>query len=499
MTTLARNPGFLRVGTIVAGPVLAIVSWMLLRHAGVAHEPSATAGIAMWMAWWWITEAVPIPATALLPIVAFPAAGVLDTRAASAPYAHDLIFLFLGGFILGLSLEKWNAHKRIALGIIRIVGTRPRNIIAGFMVASAGLSMFVSNTATVIMLLPIGVSVIRLVMMEIERHRPADPRIGRNFPVALLLGIAYAASVGGVATINGTPPNGILVAYLQDHLDTRITYAQWMAFGLPLTAVMLPLTWALLVYVVLPVRIRRIEGAGEHIAEEWRQLGPLSRGEATALIVFACTALAWIVREPLVELAQLPEGREVTDTGIALLGALALFVIPVDLKKRQFAMDWETAARLPWGVLILFGGGLSLAKGIQASGLDSIIGQSFGHLGDLPPVLILGIIAMAVVFLTEVCSNTAVTSALLPVLTAAAPGLGLAPGPVCVVAAVCASFAFMLPVATPPNAIVFSTGNVTIRQMARAGILLNILGTLVITSFVVGIGARLLDMPLSAP
>lgn len=499
MTTLAQHPGFLRVGTIVVGPVLAIVVYLLLRASDFAHEPSATAGIALWMAWWWITEAIPIPATALLPIVVFPAVGVLETRAAAAPYAHDLIFLFLGGFILGLSLEKWNAHKRIALGIIRIVGTRPRNIIAGFMLASAGLSMFVSNTATVIMLLPIGVSVIRLVMLEIERNRPDDPRVGRNFPVALLLGIAYAASVGGIATINGTPPNGILVAFLHDHLGIKISYAQWMAFGLPLTAIMLPMTWALLVYVVLPVRIRRIDGASEHISEEWRRLGPLSRGEATALIVFACTALAWIVREPLVELAGLPEGRELTDTGIALLGALALFVIPVDLKKRQFAMDWETAAKMPWGVLILFGGGLSLAKAVQSTGLDTIIGQSFGHIGHLPPVLILGVIALVVVFLTEVCSNTAVTSALLPVLTAAAPGLGLAPAPVCVVAAVGASFAFMLPVATPPNAIVFSTGHVTIRQMARSGLVLNILGTLVITSFVVGIGARLLDLPLTAP
>lgn len=499
MTAAAIHPAVSRVGAIIVGPVLAILVGSLLRSNGIAHAPSATAGIALWMAWWWITEAIPIPATALLPIAMFPLAGVLGTREAAAPYAHDLIFLFMGGFILGLSLEKWNAHKRIALGIIRIVGTSPRNIIAGFMLASAGLSMFVSNTATVIMLLPIGVSVIRLVMLEIERNRPDDPRVGKNFPVALLLGIAYAASVGGVATINGTPPNGILIAFLDNQLGVEISYARWMTFGLPLTAIMLPATWALLVYVVLPVRIRRIEGAAEHIEQEWRALGPLSRGERTVLLVFGATALAWILREPLVDLVGLPDGYEINDTGIALIGALLLFLIPVDVKKSQFAMDWETAVRMPWGVLILFGGGLSLARAVQTTGLDKIIGESFGSLGHLPPVLILALIALAVVFLTEVCSNTAVTSALLPVLTAAAPGLGLAPATVCVTAAVCASFAFMLPVATPPNAIVFSTGHVSIRQMARSGFLLNILGTLVITSFMVGIGTRLLGLTLTQP
>lgn len=499
MSDAANHSALIRVGAIVVGPVLAGVTSWALQSGGVAPAPSATAGIALWMAWWWITETVPLPVTALLPIVLFPLFGVLKTRDAASPYAHDLIFLFMGGFMLGLALEKWNAHKRIALGIIRVVGTRPRNIVAGFMLASAGLSMFVSNTATVIMLLPIGVSVIRLVMQEIERNRPDDPRVGRNFPIALLLGIAYAASVGGIATINGTPPNGILIAFLDDRLGLKISYAEWLRFGLPLTAIMLPMTWALLVYVILPIRIRRIEGAADHIAEEWRRLGPMGRGEKIALSVFACTALVWILREPVVDLVGMPEGHELTDTGIALIGALVLFLIPVDLGKRQFAMDWETAARMPWGVLILFGGGLSLAKAVQATGLDQIIGESFGHLGHLPPVLILGIIAASVVFLTEVCSNTAVTSALLPVLTAAAPGLGLDPATVCVTAAVGASFAFMLPVATPPNAIVFSTGHVSIRDMARAGFLLNIVGTLVITSFMVGIGTRLLGITLTQP
>lgn len=497
MSAKAIHPAAFRIGAIVAGPVLAIVGYALLRDAGLEHAPGATAGIALWMAWWWITEAVPIPATALLPVALFPVTGVLSSGQAAAPYAHELIFLFLGGFILGLSLEKWNAHKRIALGIIRVVGTHPRGIIAGFMLAAAGLSMFVSNTATVIMLLPIGVSVVRLVTAEIGRQVPDDPRVGRNFPVALLLGIAYAASVGGVATINGTPPNGILVAFLDDQLGVQISYARWLSFGLPLTLIMLPATWALLVFVICPVRVRSIAGAADHIEREWRALGPLSRGEKIVLSVFACTALTWILRQPIHDLVGLVPERELSDAGIALIGALVLFLIPVDLREARFAMDWETAVRLPWGVLILFGGGLSLARAVQVSGLDTIIGESFGSLGHLPPFLVVGLVALVVVFLTEICSNTAVTSALLPVLTAASVRLGVAPAGVCVTAAVAASFAFMLPVATPPNAIVFSSGHVSIGQMARAGLLLNILGTLVITSFMVWIGARILGLPLT--
>ncbi|MBX3321617.1 MAG: DASS family sodium-coupled anion symporter [Phycisphaeraceae bacterium] len=481
-----------KIGTLALGPLLALLVFIVLPESEtLTYGARATAAMVVWMAVWWITEAIPLPATSLIPIVVLPAAGIMSTSKAAAPYANELIFLFLGGFVLGIALEKWNAHKRIALSIILLVGTSPRAIIGGFMLATAILSMAVSNTATVIMLLPIGVSVIALVN---RAKASTDDRHSRNFAIAMMLGIAYAASIGGVATINGTPPNGILIAFLKDATGVEISYFQWLRFGLPLVCIMLPLTWLVLTRLIFPVGRESIAHAGQQIRNELKALGPMSRGEITVLVVFSLTAAAWITRGWLAPRIGFGpgSGREITDAGIALVGALALFVIPINLRQRSFAMDWESAVRLPWGVLLLFGGGLSLAGAVRETGLDAAIGSTMASLGQ-PPILVLILtVAILTIFMTELTSNTAVTSAFLPVLAAASTDMGISAVALCIPAAVCASMAFMLPVATPPNAIVFSSGHVTIRQMVKAGFWLNIIGAVVITLFVIFLGPILL-------
>lgn len=481
---------------LLGGPIVGLAAAIALGSVNLEWPARITAGLTVWMATWWIAEAVPLAITSLLPIIVLPLAGVMSTRQAAAPFAHEIIFLFLGGFILGLSLEKWNAHKRIALGIIRLVGFGPKQVVAGFMIASALLSMFISNTATVIMLLPIAASVITLIQRSLTAQ--GSEHDGRNFAISLLLGVAYASSVGGVATINGTPPNGILVAFLSSDLGVKVSYAQWMKFGLPLTAIMLPLVWWVLVYLVFPIRVKPSPEIAKHLKDSMRDLGPMTRGEKTVFIVFGLTALTWIFKSTIANAIGMQGDLLLSDTGVALIGAVALFAIPVNLRRGVFAMDWETAQTLPWGVLILFGGGLSLAGAVQHTGLDQAIGTAIGGIGPLPPLLTLLVVAFGVIFLTELTSNTAVTSALLPVLAAAALSLGVSPVAICIVAGSAASYAFMLPVGTPPNAIVFGTGHVRIAQMARAGLLLNLASAFLIVSVMAIVGTRVFGLSLDA-
>lgn len=476
---------------LFAGPVIALVFYVLLPRAvvddagvllaGLTDAGRATAAVAALMACWWLTEAIPISATALLPLPLFPLLGITTMRAAAAPYANELIFLFFGGFCLGLAMQRWGLHRRIALLTIRIVGDSPGRLVAGFMIATALLSGWVSNTATVLLMLPIASSVLAMALKEdIDTKTPLVPGLmGHNFGLCLLLGIAYAASVGGVATLIGTPPNLILAAYVKSHYDFDLSMAKWMLVGVPLMVVFLPIVWLLLTKVLFPIRIRSIEGVGEHVRTELREMGRLSRGEWIVLIIFALTASAWITRPLMVQLGEsigfAPLAR-LNDTAIAMLAALALFVIPVHPKQRVFTIDWETAEKIPWGVLLLFGGGLSLAAAITLNGVDTFIGNALSGLGNMPGWLIILMVTATVIFLTEITSNTAVTTALLPVLAAAAIPLGVEPLALLVPAAIAASFAFMLPIATPPNAIVFSTGRLRIPHMARAGLVLNLLG-----------------------
>jgi sodium-dependent dicarboxylate transporter 2/3/5 len=474
-----------RVGFFL-GPALAVVAFAALSDsAGLTHAGRATAAVAVWMATWWLSEAIPIYATALLPLALFPLAGIASVRDTAAPYAHELIFLFMGGFMLALAMQRTGLHRRFAFTTLRLVGDRPTHMVAGFMGVAAVLSMWVSNTATAVMMLPVAVSVIELAEQRAPHEWNAQSR--RNFGLALLLGVAYGASIGGVATPIGTPPNLFLLSYLSSQLETEISFAQWMGIALPLVVVMLPATWWLMVHRLFPIPAARLEGGREVIARDLRALGKVTRAERTVLVVFLCVCSLWLLRTPLagVELVGLRPFAGLSDAGIAMLGALVLFCAPAGDGSR--VLDWETASGLPWGILILFGGGLSLAAAIVQTGVDDWIGAQSAALAGLPTVVIVVGVVSGMVFLTELTSNTASAAALIPILASLAPGLGVSPLALAVPAALAASFAFMLPVATPPNAVVFGSGRVEIRDMIRAGLRLNLIGIVAITALTYGV------------
>ena len=451
---------------------LAVAAAMLLAPppAGLDAAGWRTAAVGLLMALWWMTEALPIPVTALLPLVLFPLLGVAGVDAAAAPYAHPLIFLFLGGFLIALALERWRLHRRIALSVVRLLGARPVRLVAGFMTASALLSMWISNTATAMLMLPIGLSLVELVQGEAatEGAIDADAR-GGHFALCLMLGIAYGCSIGGTATLIGTPTNALLAAFLADAYALEVAFVDWLLLGLPLVALALPLTLAVLTR-VYPIRLREVPGGAAFIRQELERLGRLGRPEARVAAVFAATAAAWITR-PWLE-RWLPG---LSDTGIAMAGGLALFLVPAGAGRRGEALlDWPTARRLPWGVLLLFGGGLSLAAAIRDTGLAAWIGEALRGLGALPAPLVVLLATAVILLLTELTSNTATAAAFLPVLASMAAGLGIEPLRMLVPATLAASCAFMLPVATPPNAIVYGSGRVSVPQMARAGAWMNL-------------------------
>jgi len=454
---------------LLLGPLLLLACLLSAPPAGLSDTAWAVVGLTLLMATWWSTEALPIPATSLLPILLIPALGIDSLNAATAPYANPTIYLFLGGFILGLAMERWNLHKRIALMTLLAMGSQPSRQIAGFMLATAFLSMWVSNTATTIMMLPIGLSVIALLTGDND----AAGNERERFATALLLAIAYAASVGGIATLIGTPPNALLAAFLADNYDVQIGFGQWMLIGLPVSVLMLTFIWWWLTRGGF-----QLSGhdSGELIRSELADLGPLSRGEKRVALVFVVTALAWVL-QPLI--AQQMPG--VNDTSIAIAAALALFIIPVDIKRRVFLMNWESAGKLPWGVLLLFGGGLSLAGVIRSTGLAEWIAQSLGALSALPLLAMIGVVVLVIIFLTEVTSNTATAAAFLPLLGALAVAQGMPAEMLAIPAAIAASCAFMMPVATPPNAIVFGTGHMRIQSMIKAGFALNLIGVVLVT------------------
>jgi sodium-dependent dicarboxylate transporter 2/3/5 len=486
-----------RIATIgwLAAPVLAVVAALALPpdyvDAGGERVPlgpaaRATAAVAVWMAVWWLTEAIPIYATALLPLALFPVSGATTMKAAATPYAHPLIFLFLGGFLIALGMQRWGLDRRVALSMLRLVGARPAFVVGGFMAVTAGASMWVSNTATSVMMLPIALGVIDLA--EPTGPGAASARGSasqqRSFAVCLLLGIAYGASIGGVGTLVGTPPNLFLASFAESQLGREISFARWMGVGIPLVAIFLPLTWWLLTRVLHPLGDAPLPGVGERVAAEHAALGPLSRGERLVLGIFLLTAAGWLLRPILVglEIGGAQPFAGLTDTGVAMLGALLLFVLPVDLRTRTFGLDWQATGQLPWGILLLFGGGLSLASAIDGAGLGAFLGSLVGGLAGISSVLITAAVVTLVIFLTELTSNTATAATLLPILAGLAPGLGIDPFALVVPAAVAASCAFMLPVATPPNAVVFGAGYIAVAEMARVGIWLNLVGVALITA-----------------
>lgn len=475
--------GTLRRVGLWAAPLAAAVLLLLPAPPGLPVEGWRTAAIALWMAVWWMTEAVAIPVTALLPLVAFPVAGVLTMTDAAAPYASDLIFLFMGGFFLAAAMEHHGLHRRVALAIVAAVGTGPRRLVLGFMLATAFLSMWISNTATTAMMLPIGIAVAGLF-----GARPSADEEGAGgdaLGVSIMLGIAYAASIGGVATLIGTPPNAVMAGAATELLGVEVGFGRWMLVGVPVVLVMLPLTWLLLVGVLHPPGALRGDAA-DLLRRERAGLGPRSRGETLVAVVFVVTAVAWVLREPKVLGSVTLPGiatwlPEVRDSTIAMAAALALFLLPLDPRRGRFVLEWPVARRIPWGVLVLFGGGLSLARAMDRSGLAAWIGSGVEGLSGVPPFVLFFVIAALFVFLTEITSNTATATMAMPIMAGAAMGLGEPALPFMATAALAASMAFMLPVATPPNAIVFGSGLFSMSQMVRAGFWLNLLSIVVVT------------------
>lgn len=473
------------------GPIVFIAMLLLPAPEGMNPEAWRVAAVTAFMAIWWITEAIPIPATSLMPIALFPLLGVMKSNAATAPYANHLIYLFMGGFFLAVTMERWNLHRRVALHTIRLVGTSPARMTLGFMVATALLSMWVSNTATAMMMVPIGLAVIQQATGfnsdQLRMTGTNDPE--HNFGKGLMLGVAYAASIGGVATIIGTPPNTVMVGMVEKMFGVEIGFGQWMLFGVPLSVVMLAIAWVLLTKMLFPTGDMELAGGKAIIEEEIRKLGPMLPEEKKIVIVGCFIASFWLARGFLKKmpfvLDIMPKFGFIHDATIGILGSLILFAIPTNFKKGEFLLDWKTAVKIPWDVILLFGGGLAIANGFAKTGLATYIAGQLGGLEGASMLIFVSTVVLMTIFLTEITSNTATATLLVPIMGSAAIAMGVHPYATIISACVAASFAFMLPVATPPNAVIFGSGCVSIKQMAKAGIWLNIIGTILITAFVV--------------
>ena len=433
------------------------------------------AAVGLWMAVWWSTEAVPVAATAFIPLILFPVLQVTPVKTVAQSYAHPTIFLFLGAFILALAVEKWSLHRRIALTVLSRTGTDGRKLILGFMIAASLLSMWMTNTSTAMMLLPIAASVAAMVA---EKASGTSAESKRTFQVALLLSLAYATTIGGMATIIGTPPNVLLAGFIEETYGLQIAFLDWMLIGLPLALVLLPLGWVVLTRIAFTVDIAESKEAGDVIADMRRQLGVMHASERRVGLLFLVVVFCWMTRSWLNDFSSF-EG--VSDAGIVMAAALLLFVIPAGDGSGQRLMDWEDVSRLPWGVLILFGGGLALAAQVSGSGLAIWLGESLLPVASLGILVLIVAAAGLVVFLTELTSNLATAATFLPVIAAIAAQSGIEPLVLCVPVTLAASCAFMLPVATPPNAIVFSSGVLTIPEMVRAGFLMNLIALVALT------------------
>ncbi|ELY57343.1 SLC13 family permease [Natronococcus jeotgali] len=469
----------------VLGPVLFAAIFLSPTPEGLTPEGQAVAAVTAWVAVWWMSEAIPIPATSLLPIVLFPLTGALPVADTTPSYASPLIFLFMGGFFLAMAMQRWGLHRRIALRTIKAVGTEPSRLILGFMLATAFLSMWVSNSATVMMMVPIALAVIYQTADLIdETGLDIETAEGEfSFGVALMLCIAYGASVGGVATLIGTPPNILFAGQAGELFGTTIGFAEWMLYGVPISLVGLVAVYVYVTRVAISPQFDELPIGADTIDRELERLGPTSTQERMVLVVFVGMALSWIgasLLEPALGIVP-PEDA---DTIVAIGGALVLFTLPTKTEDgdHTFLLDWTNGVDIPWGVILLFGGGLAIASGFGDTGLAAWIGEQLAALEGVSMVLILLAVVTMTIFLTEVTSNTATTAMLMPILAGVAVGIGVHPYGLMIAGATAASFAFMLPVATPPNAIVFGSGYISLPQMARVGIGLNVIGIALITT-----------------
>ncbi len=467
MDESSNHPIIKQVG-FLAGPLAFILITTLVGPDFISPTAGKVLAVAVWMIIWWIAEAAPVPVTALLPLILFPFLGIMKMSEAAAPYANPIIFLFMGGFMIALALEKHRLHERIALNLVRVTGTSGNGIILGFTIATGFISMWISNTATAMMMLPIAVSVINLLRRSTAENQTTGER---NFGITLMLVIAYAANIGGIATIIGTPPNVVFIGLLDQFAHEKISFGKWMLVGLPLSMVIMGLGYFLLTRFIFPNRLTEISGADALIKNRLVDLGPMRKEEKLVLTIFSCTSLLWIFQQPLNMLL----GSELlNDTNIGMAGGSLMFLVPASLKHFKFLLVWQDTEKLSWGILILFGGGLCLAQGLSSAGVIQAVGSYIAQQSQSVNWLLFGLIA-ASIFITELMSNVALVQIFIPVVFGIATNLGIDPILLGMPVALGASMAFMFPVATPPNAIVFSSGHMKVKDMMRAGLVMNIL------------------------
>lgn len=459
-----------RIGLLL-GPLAFLIILLTLRPEGLPFAGTAVLAATAWMAIWWTTEAISIAVTSLLPIILFPLTGVLPASEITESYGHYIVFLFLGGFMIAMAVERWNLHRRIALGTIALIGSNLKMIILGAMLATAFLSMWISNTATSVMMLPIAMAIAKQLADDPDTKEDENETFGK----ALMLAIAYSASIGGMATLIGTPVNGVLLGQVETVFGVEIGFMDWFQIGFPISMLLLFICWWYLTRIAFKFKASAFTGGRDEVRRLQKELGPISREEVKVLIVFTGTALAWIFRQSLAEI--LPG---INDSVIAMIGATTLFLVP-GREAGEKLLSWEEAVRLPWGVVLLLGGGFALAAGFSAGGLAEYIAANLSVPATVGVLLITLLVVAAVNFLTEITSNVATTSMLLPVLAVAAGPLGVSPSSLMVPATLAATCAFMLPVATPPNAVVFGSGYLTIPDMARAGFRMNVVSIFIIT------------------
>ena len=460
---------------LFSGPLSFILIIVFFHPEGLTLEANAILASTLWMAIWWITEAIPISVTALLPIILFPLTGGLDLSETTASFGHKYVFLYLGGFIIAIAMQIWNLHKRIALNIISFIGTDIIKIILGFMVATAFLSMWISNTATAVMMLPIAMAIVD----QLKDNPNTIENENKIFGKALMLGIAYSASIGGISTLIGTPPNLILAGVVEETFGYEITFATWFKFGFPISLILLFLCWKYLTGIAFKFEQKSFPGGQKEIRNQLQKLGQITYEEKLVASIFAMTAIAWVTRDFILKLI-IPV---IDDTIIVMISAIIIFLLPNKNRKRRL-INWEEASKLPWGILLLFGGGMALASGFKESGLALWIGTQMTLLDGINLFLLVFILIASVNFLTEITSNLATTAMLLPILYPMAMTIDVHPFILMVSAAVAASCAFMLPVATPPNAVVFGSGYLRIPDMVRVGIWMNILSIILLSVFV---------------
>ena len=459
-----------KIGLLLAPLLFLIITNLPFQL--VSETGDQVIAVAVWMVIWWITEAVHIAVTALLPLILFPLLGVMNAADVGANYGSPIIFLFFGGFVLALALEKVNLHKRIALTIIRMTGTTPDKVILGFMIATAFMSMWISNTASTVVMLPIAISVIKLLIDDEDGFTKGD----RNFALSVMLGIAFSANAGGIATVIGTPPNSVLIGLLENEYNIENSFLKWMTMGLPFSILMVSLCYFVLVKWMFPCNHIEFSTSANVISEELKKLGPISKEEKRVLTIFGITVFLWITRTLINHLFP---GLKLSDTIISLIGAISLFAIPMNFKRGTFVLQWNDTSKLAWGILLLFGGGLALAKGMASSGLVDVITDYIKN-GGFSPIVIVSLLIILMLFMTELMSNVALVAVLAPVVAGIAIGLNIPMLNVLIPVTMASSCAFMLPMATPPNAIVFASGYVKVNQMVRAGVILNILAVILL-------------------